>query len=216
MKHDRMTDDELERARENREIAEQVAHDRPSELVQGDTVITTTHFDESRAGARVVPEGAGADTTHSGYGAGSPRFVAAGHHTDATGAVTVPGRLLTGETTVIGSGVDAHLRLEGLEAAHAVVHHTDDDEFVLLLRGPAETSGAPNTEYDGEPAHLLRTGFELRIGEHSLVYQRDEHADHGRPHGGREGGEFSHQPQQPDRPTGQPPLPESYDERVEQ
>ena len=207
---------EAQAAHDARAVAEQVVHDRPDVVRQGDTVSSTTHYDDSKVGARIVPEGSGAGGTHSGYGKGSPRFVVAGQHADAVGAVTVPGRLLTGETTVIGSGVDAHLRLDGLEAAHAVVHHTDDDEFVLVLHGPGETSGAPTTEIDGSPGHILRTGFELRIGEHSLVYQRDEFADHGRPYGGREGGEFSHQPQQADRSTAQPPVPESYDDRIEQ
>ena len=201
-------------------VAAQLAHDRPDELRRGDEVITTTHYDESRVGARTVEEGLGASTTHAEYGAGEPRFVLVGAHADDTGAVTVPG-LLVGERTTIGSAVDSDIRLAGLEADHATVHHTDDDEYVLVLHAPAETSGAPNTELDGAQGHVLRTGFEVRLGEHALVFQRDESADHGRPFGGREGGEYSRQSQQPEREeitgTGPAPLPETpeLDRQVE-
>jgi hypothetical protein len=46
------------------------------------------------------------------------------------------------------------------------------------------------------------------MGPWTFVYARDEYADHGRPYGGREGGEGTHQPRQPERPdyTGDAPL----------
>jgi hypothetical protein len=52
---------------------------------------------------------------------------------------------------------------------------------------------------DAEGA-ILRTGARFTMGGWTFVYARDEFADHGRPYGGREGGEGTYQPQQPERP----------------
>jgi len=38
------------------------------------------------------------------------------------------------------------------------------------------------------------------MGEWRFTFARDEYADHGRPFGGREGGELADQPVQPPRP----------------
>jgi hypothetical protein len=46
---------------------------------------------------------------------------------------------------------------------------------------------------------ILRTGCRLEVGDWVLVFARDEHADHGRPYGGRIGGELGHQRPQPAR-----------------
>ena len=46
---------------------------------------------------------------------------------------------------------------------------------------------------------LLRTGTRVEVGTHRLVFFREEYADHGRPYGGRIGGEAGHQRPQPPR-----------------
>ena len=53
---------------------------------------------------------------------------------------------------------------------------------------------------------ILRTGARIDVGGHSLSFFREEYADHGRPYGGRSGGEIGYQRRQPPRPsTGQEP-----------
>ena len=47
---------------------------------------------------------------------------------------------------------------------------------------------------------ILRTGTRVELGGHRLVFFREEYADHGRPHGGRIGGEAGRQLPQPPRP----------------
>ena len=60
---------------------------------------------------------------------------------------------------------------------------------------------APGTA-DSKGPQLLRTGARVQVGEHVLVYQREEFADHGRPYGGRVGGELGRQaPQGPADPA---------------
>ena len=49
---------------------------------------------------------------------------------------------------------------------------------------------------------VLRTGDRLQVGEVCFSFFREESADHGRPYGGRQGGEFSEQREQPPRPSG--------------
>jgi hypothetical protein len=54
---------------------------------------------------------------------------------------------------------------------------------------------------DGVPVErkVLRTGNRVQLGGWTLVYWRAEYADHGRPFGGRIGGELGHQQPQPGR-----------------
>jgi hypothetical protein len=47
---------------------------------------------------------------------------------------------------------------------------------------------------------VLRTGAQFVLGPWRFVFMRAEFADHGRPYGGREGGEGEVQPDQPPRP----------------
>ncbi len=99
-----------------------------------------------------------------------------------------------GERTTIGSDPSNDVVLEGLAAHHAAVHHDEDDEFVVLaVDGEVRLHGAPTER------GLLRTGARLRLGEHHLAFSRREWADHGRPHGGRIGGEAGRQLSQPPR-----------------
>ena len=46
---------------------------------------------------------------------------------------------------------------------------------------------------------ILRTGTRVDVGPWTLSYFREEYADHGRPYGGRIGGELGHQLSQPSR-----------------
>ena len=57
------------------------------------------------------------------------------------------------------------------------------------------------TRVHGAPVHsaILRTGCGIDLGEWHLSFFREEYADHGRPYGGRIGGEFGHQRPQPSR-----------------
>ncbi|HSP75244.1 MAG TPA: hypothetical protein VLO31_03400, partial [Cryobacterium sp.] len=46
---------------------------------------------------------------------------------------------------------------------------------------------------------ILRTGARIEMGPWRLAFFREEYADHGRPYGGRVGGEFAVQKPQPSR-----------------
>lgn len=132
-------------------------------------------------------------TTHAAWGAGRPRLLIHGD-----GGRREIG--LTDDTTVIGSGSDAHVRLRDSDPVHALIHHDDRDEYVLIMIGPGEMSSAIPGERPGERRETLRTGARFTIGEFTLVFARDEFADHGLPFGGHEGGEGSRQRAQPPRP----------------
>ena len=57
------------------------------------------------------------------------------------------------------------------------------------------------TRVNGAPVDgaLLRTGTGVSLGRWYVSFFREEYADHGRPYGGRVGGEFAHQRSQPSR-----------------
>ncbi len=101
-------------------------------------------------------------------------------------------------TTSIGSGAACDVRLDGLAELHAVVRHDEDDEFVIE---PVEGSVRVHGGFVAGP-RILRTGARVELGDHVLAFFREEHADHGRPHGGRIGGELGRQQPQPPRPAG--------------
>ncbi len=105
------------------------------------------------------------------------------------------------DRTVIGSGADADLRLEGVESHHAEIRHNEDDEYVLYSFAPTG-GGRPNLPHSTDDARILRTGSRIEIGPWRFAYYREEFADHGRPFGGRQGGEYEWQKQQPVRPYG--------------
>lgn len=98
--------------------------------------------------------------------------------------------------TTIGSGADCDIRLAGLEPLHAEVRHDDRDDFVLVRIGPVGTVRVFGGSID---TAVLRTGCGIDIGEWEFSYMREEYADHGRPYGGRIGGELGHQRPQPSR-----------------
>lgn len=137
----------------------------------------------------------GPGTTHDPRRGGSPRLVLTSANTRLPeGSRTVfP---LRGDLVTIGSGPGADIRLPGLESVHAVVVHGTDDELVLHDR-----SGDRSTRVNGDPVgdgRILRTGTRVAVGQWTFAYRRAEYADHGRPYGGRVGGELGRQRRQPD------------------
>ena len=68
------------------------------------------------------------------------------------------------------------------------------DEYVFV-----QLSSSVDSRINGElmGRHPLRTGDRLEMGEWTLTYVREEFADHGRPYGGRQGGEGAIQRPQP-------------------
>ncbi|WP_134767787.1 FHA domain-containing protein [Nocardioides sp. 1609] len=134
-------------------------------------------------------------TTHDPDRGGRPRLVL--EKARLWAGERQPVYWLDGARTTLGSGPDCDVRLPGLLDLHAVVHHDDDDEFVVEGHGGlTRVHGAAVTG-----RQVLRTGARLEVGGHVLAFFREEHADHGRPHGGRIGGELGRQLPQEPRPT---------------
>ncbi|RJT77746.1 FHA domain-containing protein [Arthrobacter cheniae] len=134
-------------------------------------------------------------TTHYLPGGGRPRLIFVQNSESWNGQVPREFELL-GERTTIGSGADAMLQLVGLDHLHAEVVHTEDDEYVLVPHGVI--TGSVN----GREESVLRTGARVQLGAWALAFFREEYADHGRPFGGRNGGELSYQRPQRNPRTG--------------
>jgi hypothetical protein len=103
---------------------------------------------------------------------------------------------LRDDVTTIGAADDCDIRLPGLEPLHAEIHHDEEDEFVLVRAadvGSVRVHGAPVQRA------ILRTGAGVDLGSWHLSFFREEYADHGRPYGGRIGGELGYQRPQPSR-----------------
>lgn len=133
-------------------------------------------------------------TTHAEWGAGDPHLLVSRQGADR---MVFP---LTEDEVTIGAAAGADLMLAGTDPVHATIVHDERDEYVLTLHGEGEMSANPEIDGDGTRTQVLRTGARFTAGEWTLVYGRAEYADHGRPFGGREGGEFSDQPVQGRRP----------------
>ncbi len=134
-------------------------------------------------------------TTHDPYRGGNARLVMAPR--------THPGPneqqeefLLRDDVTTIGSGGGCDIRLAGLEPLHAEIVHDARDEFVIVRIGPPGSTRVHGVSVDKA---MLRTGSGIDIGAWHLSYFREEYADHGRPYGGRIGGELGYQRPQPNR-----------------
>jgi hypothetical protein len=95
---------------------------------------------------------------------------------------------------VIGSAEGCGLRLEGVDDVQAEIQRTDDDEYELVARSTRVLSTVGGLQL---PRQTLRTGSRIQLGPWRLSYVRDEFADHGRPYGGRIGGELGRQRPQP-------------------
>jgi hypothetical protein len=127
-------------------------------------------------------------TTHDPNGGGSPRLFFAADSRLGLGTRVF---YLKKAGTTIGSGQDCTLLLEGLEDVQAEIRRNDDDEYVVVQHG---TPG--RCRLNGrvvESQQLLRTGSRLELGRWTMSYFRSEEADHGRPYGGRIGGELGYQ-----------------------
>ena len=136
-------------------------------------------------------------TTHYTPGSGRPRLIFAVGSSDWDGLRPREFDLLPTKT-VIGSGDDADLRLPGLAPIHAEIRHEGDDEYVLYGFDVVGGGGAAVEGRRGT-GRILRTGARIELGDWRLAYFRAEWADHGRPYGGRVGGELARQRKQPPR-----------------
>jgi len=140
-------------------------------------------------------------TTHAAWGAGHPRLLVTSEYDRYVHEIS-------GDVTRIGSSTDADLVLTAADPLHATVTHDQTDEYLLTMFGQGETNASTWSGADAGRSEILRTGAHFTAGPWRLVFARDEFADHGRPYGGRQGGEFAHQRRQPPRPdyTTQHPL----------
>lgn len=147
------------------------------------------HTDERPA------EGYTPTTTHAEWGAGSP-------HLRITRDDDRTEFALDADVVRIGSAEGNELRLADTDPVHATITHDERDEYVLELHGEGEMSASSGVAatHGGERTATLRTGSRFTAGPWTLVFAREEFADHGRPYGGRAGGEYSDQPPQPPRP----------------
>ncbi len=136
----------------------------------------------------------GAMTTHAEWGSGAPHLLVSRGGDDRSVFD------LTEDEITIGSAEGSALVLSGTDPVHATIVHDDRDEYVLTLHGEGEMNASTEPDHDGVRTEVLRTGARFTLGEWTLVFGRAEYADHGRPFGGREGGELSDQPPQPERP----------------
>ncbi|MDX2400627.1 FHA domain-containing protein [Microbacterium algeriense] len=140
-------------------------------------------------------EGYTPGTTHAEYGAGNPRLRITNGEDRTEFAIET-------ESVRIGSAEGNELRIAGIDPVHAEIVHDERDEYVVTLHGEGEMNSNPGADatHPGERTETLRTGSRFTAGPWEFVFARDEFADHGRPYGGRLGGEFSDQPLQPPRP----------------
>jgi len=130
-------------------------------------------------------------TTHDPAGGGGPRlyFPAA----NSAGA-RLKVFYLRPEVSV-GDREDADLRLPGVAARQATIRRDARDEYVI----EPDPTGVPIRVHGSRILRptQLRTGARIEMGPWTMVYFRAEYADHGRPYGGRQGGEIDQQQWQP-------------------
>lgn len=148
------------------------------------------HHDDQRPDRGYQPT-----TTHAAWGAGSPHLRITRGDERSEFALDV-------DLVRIGSDDANELRLADTDPLHATITHDERDEYVLEMHGAGEMSASAGVAatHSGERTSTLRTGSLFTAGPWTLVFARAEYADHGRPYGGRLGGEYSDQPPQPPRP----------------
>ncbi|MDQ3628643.1 MAG: FHA domain-containing protein [Actinomycetota bacterium] len=137
-------------------------------------------------------------TTHDPEGGGRPRLIFSLGPYPTIGAQPRVFDLPPGVTR-IGSAPTADLRLDGLDEQHAEIMRSDADEYVFIdlsRERSCRVHGASVSE------QALRMGMRIELGGWTMSYYREEYADHGRPYGGRIGGELGHQRPQPPRGLG--------------
>lgn len=143
-------------------------------------------------------------TTHYTPGSGRPRLIFVVGSENWDGRMPREFDLLPTGTT-IGSSAEADLRLEGLDPLHAEVRHDRDDEYILYPLGAmAGSVRREDSSGRSDGGQVLRTGARIELGPWKMAYFREEFADHGRPHGGRAGGELARQKPQRDPRPGHP------------
>jgi pSer/pThr/pTyr-binding forkhead associated (FHA) protein len=111
--------------------------------------------------------------------AGNPRLLlTVGGHAPA-GSPAAEGRVpefqLTQTTTTIGSDESQDIQLPDIDAEHAVVRYdADTDEYFFEVQGTSQ--GA----LDAAPVESagIHHGDRISVGQHTLVFQRDEPASH--------------------------------------
>ncbi len=137
-------------------------------------------------------------TTHYTPGAGRPRLIF------VIGSENWNGQMprevnLSPTVTTIGSAPDADLQLAGLQPFHAEIRHDENDEYVLYPLGDVSGGAKRESRQGQRDGQILRTGARIEMGPWRMAFFREEYADHGRPFGGRVGGELSVQKPQPSR-----------------
>ncbi|WP_336644826.1 FHA domain-containing protein [Microbacterium sp. USHLN186] len=137
-------------------------------------------------------------TTHYAWGAGHPRLI---FTVDAEQWDGIAPKVfdLTADQVTIGSSPTCDLVLPDLESVHAEIRHEKGDEYVLYAKGVVGGGAYRERIGDEEEGRILRTGALITMGSWRLAFFREEYADHGRPYGGRQGGEYSYQRPQPPR-----------------
>ncbi|MFU8946497.1 FHA domain-containing protein [Mycetocola zhadangensis] len=134
-------------------------------------------------------------TTHYTPGSGRPRLIFAVGSENWTGQRPREFDLLP-TVTRIGSSPTSDLQLPGLLDNHAEIVHDNNDEYVFYPAGAAGASASTGRKTGGQ---ILRTGARVELGPWRMAFFREEYADHGRPYGGRAGGELAYQKPQPPR-----------------
>lgn len=138
-------------------------------------------------------------TTHDPAQGGRPRLVVALDGVamaEPDGMVVQAAFDLLRGVTRIGSDPRCSVRLPGVDLVQAEVVWNQFDEYVFVQLS-AKVDSRINGELMG--MHPLRTGDRIQMGDWTLSYVREEFADHGRPYGGRQGGEGAVQREQPPR-----------------
>lgn len=172
-------------------------------------------MDHEHAGHRTGPDHQSepVTTTHAEHGAGHPQVivVAAPHEDDIGVLKRFP---LDKDEVTIGSGADQDIQLPGADPHHLTIYHDERDEYRVRAIGVVGGGSAAEPE-----DRALRTGARIEVAGWQLTFQREEYADHGRPYGGRQGGEGSVNRLQPPRPAdrgaGHAEAPAGGEEQVE-
>jgi hypothetical protein len=126
-------------------------------------------------------------------GGGRPRLVVvpSGGHASADGPEALGYEIefpLDAGRTTIGSNADQDIVLDGLSPEHAVIDWlADGDEFVFA---PVVRDGSATVD-GGITTTGIHHGDRLQLGTWTLVFQRDEDADHVRAGRARRGGEHA-------------------------
>jgi FHA domain-containing protein len=134
-------------------------------------------------------------STHQG--GGRPRLRFAMGDSAPQGSQPREFSLIDEAATSIGSGAGADLQLDGIAERHAEIRYEPGDEYVLVDLG-----GPGGSRVNGQPVERaeLHTGDRIELGDWTMSYYREEYADHGRPFGGRQGGESLHEHPRDDVP----------------